>query len=394
MYYRTLALVVSILAPQAFAADQATPSASFAERQQPIFKLMQVEDGWKITRGGANCVVGVIDMGFDYFHPALQGNLKPGWFAPGVFHTDFFAMDAHGTLVASLIAARRTEGQDGMQGLAPDCTVLTAAQGMPMHSMARFQQEYFTKNKDASVAGWQKEVSAHAAEFKAWSGAWLEYVFGTVAEAIHFLADNNARVINISEDLNFAALAARPDLKTRVESAFAYAKQKDVLIVVAAGNSDRRVTDYPGDDEFVTIAGASTLADQRWSMKVDAGGTTIAQGTCYGPRLSLLAPVENIVTAAPHEEGYYAWNDTPMGGQKVPFDGLYTVEPWGATSSAAPQVAALAALVRSLRPDLHAAAVIRLMEQGADEIGGPGFHEETGYGRINFRKTLELARKQ
>ena len=382
-----------MLVPQAFAADQAAPSASFAERQQPIFKLLQVEEAWKITRGGPGCVVGVIDMGFDFFHPALQASLKPGWFAPGVFHTDFFSMDGHGTMVASLIAARRVDGHDGMQGLAPDCTVLAAAQGMPLHQMALFQREYFSR-KEASVAGFQKEIAAHTAEFKTWSDDWLEFVFGTVAEAIRYLADHDARVINISEFLASAHLATRPDLNARIESAFAYAKQKDVLIVLGSGNNDQRVTGYPGDRDFVTIAGASTLADQRWSMKVDAGAAKIAQGTSYGPRLSVLAPVENIVVAMPHEEGYYSWKDTPMGKQNAPFEGPFTVHPWGATSSAAPQVAALAALVRSLRPDLRAAAVIRLIEHGADEIGGPGFHEESGYGRINFRKTLELARKQ
>jgi subtilisin family serine protease len=83
-----------------------------------------------------------------------------------------------------------------------------------------------------------------------------------------------------------------------------------------------------------------------------------------------------------------------MGAERESYEGAYDVLPWGATSSAAPQVASLAALVRSLRPDLSSAAVIHLIEQGADPIGAPGFHEETGYGRINFRKTLELAQKQ
>ena len=95
----------------ALAADQ-SPS-SFADRQKPYFALLKVEEAWKITRGGADCKVGVIDTGFDFFHPALQANLKPGWFAPGVYHTDFFSMDAHGTEVSSLIAARRKDGEAG-----------------------------------------------------------------------------------------------------------------------------------------------------------------------------------------------------------------------------------------------------------------------------------------
>jgi subtilisin family serine protease len=120
MYIRTLGLYLSILMlPPAIAAD----SLTFADRQQAILQLMQVEEAWKITRGGAGCIVGVVDSGFDFFHPALEGHIKPGWFAPGYYHTDFFEMVGHGTLVASLIAAQRKQGGDGMWGLAPGCTV-------------------------------------------------------------------------------------------------------------------------------------------------------------------------------------------------------------------------------------------------------------------------------
>ena len=65
----------------ALAADQST--SSFADHQKPYFALLKVEEAWKITRGGADCKIGVIDSGFDFFHPALQANLQPGWFAPG-----------------------------------------------------------------------------------------------------------------------------------------------------------------------------------------------------------------------------------------------------------------------------------------------------------------------
>jgi hypothetical protein len=48
--------------------------------------------------------------------------------------------------------------------------------------------------------------------------------------------------------------------------------------------------------------------------------------------------------------------------------------------------------VRSLRPDLKAAEVIEILKKGCDDIGERGFDEYTGYGRINFRKTLKLAK--
>ena len=390
MFNYVFALFVCLvsLAP-AFAADE--PAIAFAERQKPMFQLMQVEEAWKITRGGPGCVVGVIDSGFDFFHPALKDSLKPGWFAPGVYHTDFYAMDAHGTLVASLIAARHGEGENGMSGLAPDCTVLAAAQGMPVHRIALAQREFFNRNPKATMAEWLKEIIAHGTEFRSFTAEWLEYVFGTVAEGVRYLADRGVRVINISEYLDTAMLATRSELRARLDAAFSYAKQKDVLIVLGAGNNDNRVTDYPGDRDFVLVAGASTMADKRWSMSVNANGTEVRQGSCYGPRLNVMAPVENIVVADPHEGAYYSWKDTPMGPMKLRFAAPYEALPWGATSSAAPQVAALAALVRSLRPELKASAVRDLIERGADDIGAAGVDEETGHGRINFRRTLELA---
>jgi thermitase len=387
----TLLAFLAFFQACALLAGDARPS-NFAERQKPYFSLLKVEEGWKITRGGPQCTIGIIDSGFDYFHPALQSNMKPGWFAPGVFHTDFFSMDGHGTSVASIIAARSTEGEDGMWGMAPDCTIVTASMGMPTHKLFQLQAQFLAKNPKPTMADVQKEIMAHADELKSFSEAWLDYVSETVAESIRYLTDHGVRVINLSGDLSITE-ETNPAVRARLEAAFNYAKERDVIIVLAAGNSNQRVAEYPGDRSSVLIAGASTLADKRWTMATKMLDTEVKQGSCYGPRLSVVAPIENIVRSAPHEEAYYNWKDTPMGAQKAPFEGLYQVAEWGATSSAAPQVAALAALVRSIRPDLKSGEVIRLIEQGADDLGTPGFDEETGYGRINFLRTLEFAQK-
>lgn len=385
-------IALAYLLPAVLAANEASRS-DFAERQTPYFSLMKVEEGWKITRGGPGCIVGVIDSGFDFFHPAFRGNLKPGWFAPNVYHTPHLSMVAHGTMVASLISARRKEGEDGMWGLAPGCSILAASQGLPIHSLLQFQREFFAKNPNATVADLQKEMVAHASEVKAFGDVFLNHMFGTTAEAVRYLADEGVRIISISIDLSLDHVDVLPAVKRRLEAAFEYAKQRDVLIVIGAGNTDQRVEDYPGDASFVMVAGAATLEGQRWSITSNMYGTDVKQGSCYGPRLSVMAPTENLVLALPHEEAFYSWKDTPVGEQRTTFEGQYEVHRWGATSSAVPQVAALAALVRFLRPDLKASDIIRLIEQGADTVGSPGFHEDTGYGRINFLKTLKLARE-
>ena len=387
-----LVLLLMVPAGSTFAGGQ-TPS-TFAAQQEPYFKLMIVEQAWKITRGGPGCKIGIIDSGFDFFHTALRKSIEPGWFAPGEYHTDFFEMDGHGTLVSSIIAARRQTGEDGMWGEAPACTILTASMGMPMHKLFLLRAQFFAKNPKASMADFWKDQAAHRAEMMAFGKTWLDYVSDTAAGGIRYLVDHGDRVINFSAFLGLAAMMRfDPQAVAQLQDAFNYAKQKDVLIVLGAGNDDRRVTDYPGDSSFVLIAGASTLADQRWTMTVKMRGMEIKRGSDYGPRLSVLAPIQNIVVAAPHEEAYYNWSGTPMCAMKLPYKGPCEVQPWGATSCAAPQVAALAALVRTIRPDLKAAEVIHLIEQGADPIDGPGFHEQTGCGRINFLRTLQLAQK-
>jgi hypothetical protein len=64
----------------------------------------------------------------------------------------------------------------------------------------------------------------------------------------------------------------------------------------------------------------------------------------------------------------------------------------GATSSAAPIVTALVALVYSTRPTLDARTVVEIVQKGCDDIGDRGFDEYTGYGRVNFARTIQLAK--
>jgi hypothetical protein len=106
-----------------------------------------------------------------------------------------------------------------------------------------------------------------------------------------------------------------------------------------------------------------------------------------------MAPVQDLLICAPHEKRMYETADGPYGPMKEDFKGAHDILKVGATSSAAPIVSALAALVCSARPDLDAPAVVELIKQGCDDLGEHGFDIHTGYGRVNFAKTLQLALK-
>src|SRR5262245_40956632 len=98
-----LALVVAtawciILPSKAIVArDQAKAGESLASKQKPIFDRINLDEAWQITKGDPKIVVGVIDNGFDFFHPDLKGQVTPGYYYPGGFHTEFYEGIAHGT---------------------------------------------------------------------------------------------------------------------------------------------------------------------------------------------------------------------------------------------------------------------------------------------------------
>jgi subtilisin family serine protease len=70
---------------------------------------------------------------------------------------------------------------------------------------------------------------------------------------------------------------------------------------------------------------------------------------------------------------------------------MYEVGATGATSCAAPIVTSLVALIYSARPDLNARAVIGIIKQGCDDIGDRDYDTYTGFGRVNFGKTIKIA---
>ena len=163
--------------------------------------------------------------------------------------------------------------------------------------------------------------------------------------------------------------------------------------MLSAGNNNQQTEDYPGEADTMIVAGASDLNDRRWVSEITAEGLDmpIKQGSDFGNRLTVLAPAANIRVCAPHAERFYSCDDGPVGETSEEFAGVYDVLPHGATSSAAPIVSSLVALVFSVRPDLDARSVVQIIKLGCDDIGDSGYDMYTGHGRVNFIKTLKLA---
>lgn len=158
-----------------------------------------------------------------------------------------------------------------------------------------------------------------------------------IALAIRYAVDNGAKVINTSFGKGFSPH------KERVYEAIKYAASKDVLIVNAAGNDnddiDREAT-YPNDevngkeiaDNFLTIG----------ALNYEFNENLVANFSNYGKR--------NVDIFAP---GVKIWASAPDNNYKF----------LQGTSMAAPEVAGLAAIIRSYFPNLTASQVKKIIMQ-------------------------------
>lgn len=287
-----------------------TGLAPSAHRAPPLGDLPQV---WRLTRGAGQRVA-VIDTGV-----SRQQRL-PNVVAGGdyVFTGDGTQdCDAHGTLVAGIIAATtdstKDSTSDDVGGVAPEVTVISIRQ-----SSAKFGPR-----SDRASLG-VGDVN-------------------TMARAVRTAADLGASVINISAVACVPVAAALDD--RALGAALAYAVDvKNAVIVAAAGNigGAGQCPPQPTDATWDTTAVAVSPA--WYDDYVLTVGSVNAQGTPSA-----------FTVAGP-------WVDVAAIGEAVTSLGS---APLSGTSYAAPVVSGLAALIRSRFPALTARQVMQRIKSTA-----------------------------
>ncbi|TJZ41313.1 peptidase M8 [Streptomyces piniterrae] len=277
------------------------------DAQWPL-KAFDAESVWKESTG-KGVTVAVIDEPIYGNHPDLKGNVLPGKSFVDGGPGDQESTKDHGTAMASLIAGHGHGGgkSDGVMGLAPDAKILPV--GTP---------EFGAGAEDTDL------------------GDWIKYA-----------VDQGASVINMSIEV--------PSLSDADKEALTYARQKDVLVVVGAGNDGMTdlgpLASFPG----VVAVGAVEKTGAIWS-KSNAGS-----------QMMLSAPGVQITSASA------ARSDYPYRRA----DG---------TSDSTAYVSAAAALLRSKFPDLTAGQIAnRLVKtaalpKGKENLQLPDPHY--GYGVI------------
>ncbi len=188
--------------------------------------------------------------------------------------------------------------------------------------------------------------------------------YSDAIEGIRWAADHDADVINLS----FGGDAP----SSALEDALEYAYQRNIVIVAAAGNDGGAVLYPAAYDDYCLAVAATNYNDERVSYS-NTGGVWESN---YGPEVDIAAPGQRILSLVP------SWL---FGPEYLPYA-------WGfGTSAAAPQVAGLAALIKSIKPHLTVDQIMSVIRYSTDDVNSgnyPGKDDFIGYGRVNMRKAL------
>jgi subtilisin family serine protease len=186
-----------------------------------------------------------------------------------------------------------------------------------------------------------------------------------IADGIDWAWRNGASVINNSWSLE--NVFTYTSIDDAIDSALQRGRGgKGTVLVFSTGNHGHHEVAYPASKPNVIAVGASSPNGRRWN------------DSNHGDALDIVAPGDNV----------------PMIG----LDGINS-----GTSFAAPHVAAVAALILSVNPDLTHQQVRYIIESTARKVGGYNYqttvgrphgtwHREMGYGLLDAGAAVNMAR--
>ncbi|GAA5150464.1 hypothetical protein GCM10025768_15430 [Microbacterium pseudoresistens] len=209
-----------------------------------------VREAWETTRG-EGVTIAIIDTGIAQGPAAFEGAVVGGTDVSGLGSPDgrtpVGPVDAdHGSLVASLAAARPAADGTGMIGVAPKANLLSVSLGFGASAPVPFVQQ--------------------------------------VAEAIVWAVDNGADIINLSFTTNTL------DWDKSWDDAFLYAYEHDVVIIAAAGNRGSGTASVGAP---ATIPGVLTVGG------VDQHGIASRAASTQGITIGVMAPSESLLGITP-----------------------------------------------------------------------------------------------
>jgi len=334
-------------------------------RYQWHYQMINLPQAWDITTGypldgNPDVIVAVIDTGVLVNHPDLQGKLIGGY--------DFIK------------DAGSARDGDGLDSDANDPGDLAYGTRSTFHGTHVAGTIAAASNNNLGAAGisWGAKIMPLRVLGK---GGGTSY---DVMQAVLYAAglDNDSGTTPLQRaDVINLSLGGGGYSQTE-QDAFTRARGAGVIIIAAAGNNNSSAPSYPAAYQGVTSVSA---VDSKFGR---------ASYSNFGPLIDVAAP-----------GGTFAW-DANNDGQ---LDGIYSTagnDSSGAieytyrlltgTSMAAPHVAGVVALMKSVNPNLTPDAFDTLLASGAltQDIGAPGRDNDFGYGLIDAFKAVTAASGQ
>lgn len=342
--------------------------------EQWHYRQINMPQAWDLAVGSSNVLVGVADTGV-HPHPDLASNVR---FDLGYdFVNLLMGMDGdgpdpdardpggsfHGTHVAGTIAAITNNGT-GVAGVAPGVRI------MPIRVLGRGGGgDAFSILNGLAWAGNQSMLPGASPPGR------------------------SVDVLNLS-------LGGLFPCSIQWQDAINTLRSRGVIVVAAAGNDNTsRPTSPASCSGVVSVSAVNQNADHAIYSNCGSTVDVAASGGEMGPESATLFAPFNSATCkgprgrvAPYSSGVLSTHASGGAGTGFPISANYS--PMAGTSMAAPHVAGVAALMKSVHPGLTPAQFDQLLSSGqlTRDLGPPGRDDFFGHGLIDARKAVEAAR--
>ena len=347
---------------------QIEPNDEFYERQWH-YHILNLPAAWDQSTGANNVKIAVLDTGVVANHPDLAARLSADSY-------DFIA-DAGNAGDGDGVDSDARDPGDGQDNAA--CSTSTS-RSSSFHGTHVAGTIGASTNNNIGTAGitWAGEIM-NLRVLGCEGGSTFD-----IAQALLYAAGvDNALGLTPTKTADVANLSLGGGPPNNVmNNAVQAARAAGLIIIAAAGNNGDSTLSYPASYEGVVSVAATDLGDQR------------AVYSQFNAFVDIAAPggdTSTDVDADGFPDGVLSTLASREGSTQIDFNyGFYN-----GTSMAAPHVAGIVALMKSVNPALTPALLDQLLSSGAItvDLGASGRDDDFGHGRIDALLAVQTAQQ-
>jgi serine protease len=383
----------------------AVPNDPLYSTLQWNFPLINIEKAWDIQpQAGSAITVAVIDTGMAYTNATLTATLR-------AFRDDQGnRYPALGTVTIPYSAAPQLVGAGNAGRIVAPFDFVSNGVNQPLDFEGHGTHVSGTigqlTNDGIGTAGVAYGVKLMP--LKALASEW-DVIFGTasdvggfdddIARALHYAADNGAKIINMSlggsGPADCATNSNQPECSPVIEAALRYAVGKGCFVTVAGGNEFEDTIPPFGTNPTSVLAEIASRIPGVVSVAAVDRAKAHAYYSSSGSYIELAAPGGS-------ERGFgsdgfvrqqtfnFTFTDTfllPPSQFSAPRFDIFGYIGYIGTSMAAPHVAGVAAMLMQ-QGVTDPAAIEEVLEKTAVDLGTPGRDNTFGFGLVDARAAL------